>query len=124
MNIIEKEAALALFAEADEYNWDDGLVRIKEILADKNCELGTASLVYWRAQPTYYKKYNTREEAQSYELEAFDLIVDIEKRVAANEFPVQYVSFDPHADQVIDDQDPATKKIPEKLLQAVVAVSE
>lgn len=121
MSTVDKEQSLNLFAEADEYNWDDGLARLKEILLDKNCELGTASLIYWRAQPTYYKKYSSRDEAQPYEQEAFDLISDIEKRALNGEFPVQYVSFDPNQDQVIDPEDPMTKKIPDILLKQVVA---
>lgn len=118
---MDKEKALALFAEADEYNWDDGLDRVKQMLDDENCELGTASLLYWRTDPSYYKKFASKEEAQPYQQPYMDLIADLETRIAAGAFPCQYVSFDPRKDQIIDDNDPMIKKIPEVMLKAVVA---
>ncbi len=115
----EEDRITALHEEVLDYNWDDGAERMLEIARDPTCDLGTAMQIYWNAQPVFYKQFASRGDVESYNLASFDLVAEIEKKVAAGFYKSGLVFYDPREDQVIDDDDPDTGKIPPVMLQKV-----
>lgn len=77
-------AELHVFADA--YNWDGGLKDVWRVIWHPLCDLGTALLVYWRAQPRQMLQHPDREALPEYQREDWDLLREIEQRVAAGAF--------------------------------------
>jgi hypothetical protein len=88
---------LHLFASL--YNWDGGLDDLHRIVRHPLCDLGTALLVYWRGQPGFYLQYPDRTVVPDHAHEVYDLLREIEQRVAAGEYRTARQPFDPAADE-------------------------
>src|SRR5258707_1500007 len=88
---------------ADQWNWDDGLTALRMIIDNPQCSLGTASLIYWRGSPHYFRKYSNRNEVEPINLEDYDLLQRIEKRMEANFFQHRRgIIYDPRNDRGAD----------------------
>jgi hypothetical protein len=101
---------------AQSYNWDGGTDAMVEIIRHPLCDRGTALMIYWLAQPEDVKEM----PGKSPELvrDAYDLIVEIEKRIQSNGFARQTIGYVPLDDSnVTDGTDdvltPASSVIPE-----------
>ncbi len=82
---------------ADHYNWDDGTLVLDWIIDSPKCDKGTASLIFWRAEPDFYFDY-TAETIEDYEKPVWDLLQKILKKFKANEFKHGKLKFDPVAE--------------------------
>ena len=96
-------SAEELHAFVEQMNWDGGGAnRLKRVLAHPLCDRGTALMAYWRGQPTFFLPYQTRErvrdELEPDALEEFDLLRDIERRFANEDFASAICAFDPTND--------------------------
>ena len=80
---------------ADNWNWDAGIDRLRQLLEHPLCEFATALRIYWLAASKYYLKYKTRDDVPTYELAHFDFIKWIETRYAKREFKDGNVFYDP-----------------------------
>jgi hypothetical protein len=87
---------------ADDFNWDCGCDEMGKVIAHPLCDLGTALLIYWRGRPRWYLQYNNRSEVKEYELETFDLLQEIERKVLAGDFHTRTQPFDPRNDMSND----------------------
>src|SRR5258708_36718437 len=87
---------------ADEWNWDNGLNMFRLIIDSQQCAIGTTLLIYWRGSPHYFRKYTHRNEIEYYNLENYDLLVEIEKRMEAGLFQHHGIAYDPRNDRGID----------------------
>ena len=86
-----------LFYLADIYNWDDGIEVLKWVVDSPLCSEATANLVFWRAQPDYYRRYNI-EGVNSTILndgEVLALLAAIIKKHERVDFCAESISFDP-----------------------------
>lgn len=101
--ILLEDKVIALHEEAMDYNWDDGVERLFEIIRDPDCDLGTAKLVYWNG----------------FDRKVFDLMKEIEKRVADKFYKIGLVTYDPFEDREINMEDVNVKKIPEIMFEEV-----
>lgn len=101
--ILLEDKVIALHEEAMGYNWDGGVERLFEIIRDPDCDLGTAKLVYWNG----------------YDRKVFDLLKEIEKRVADKFYKIGLITYDPFEDHEINMEDVNVKKIPEIMFEAV-----
>lgn len=101
--ILLEDKVIALHEEAMGYNWDGGVERLFEIIRDPDCDLGTAKLVYWNG----------------YDRKVFDLLKEIEKRVADKFYKIGLITYDPFEDREINMEDVNVKKIPEIMFEAV-----
>lgn len=61
------------FYLAEIYNWDDGSEVLKWIIESPICDKGTASLIFWSAEPDFYFDY-TEQTIDDYEKDTFDLL--------------------------------------------------
>ncbi len=99
---------LHVFASA--YNWDGGVDDLQRVVRHPRCDLGTALLVYWRGQPGYYLQYPNRDAVPDHEREVYDLLREIEGRVAAGAYRTAAQPFDP-ADDMGDDSRPKPQRV-------------
>ena len=101
--ILLEDKVIALHEEVMAYNWDDGVEQLFEIIRDPDCDLGTAKLVYWNG----------------YDRKSFDLMKEIEKRVADKFYKIGLITYDPFEDREINMEDVNVKKIPEIMFEEV-----
>ncbi len=101
---------------ADKYNWDDGPEVLAWIINNPICDIGTAKLIFWRAQPDDYTSYSSEEESSDgvYTL-LQNIITNFEKGFYKNE----KILYDPLGDDGapdINNENPNPKwKIPDYL---------
>ncbi len=101
---------------ADKYNWDDGPEVLTWIINNPICDIGTAKLIFWRAQPDDYTYYSSEEESSDgvYTL-LQNIITNFEKGFYKNE----KILYDPLGDDGAPDlsnENPNPKwKIPDYL---------
>ena len=87
---------------ADQWNWDDGYEELHAIIAQRQCSLATALMLYWRGQPHYYRKFSHRDQIPFFNLGPYDLLKEIEERLRAGGFQHHGIAYDPRQDQGID----------------------
>jgi len=79
---------------AENYNWDDGIEVLNWIINSPKCDKGTATLVFWRAEPRDYAEFNDENVGES-ELEIFDLLQNIISKIKNREFKKSRFEFIP-----------------------------
>ncbi|MCO6435677.1 MAG: DUF4274 domain-containing protein [Phycisphaerae bacterium] len=85
------------------HNWDFGNAPMRKASQSPKCDLGTALLIYWLIDPTYYfAEYSERSEVPRDLQGWWDFLVDIEQRVAEGFYKTKKYLFDP-ADYEGDD---------------------
>ena len=82
---------------ADNYNWDDGPIVLDWIIDSPKCDKGTASLIFWRAEPDFYFDY-TVETIADYERDVWKLLQKIVTKFKSREFKNSRLKFDPIAE--------------------------
>jgi len=82
---------------ADNYNWDDGTIVLNWIVDSVKCDKGTASLIFWKAEPDFYFNY-TSETIEDYEKPVWDLLQKIVRKFKENGFKKSKLKFDPIAE--------------------------
>ncbi|MCP4138510.1 MAG: DUF4274 domain-containing protein [bacterium] len=80
-----------LFLKAYYYNWDDGISKLLTMVKSKDCDKGTALLIYWLAHPEYYYKYNDPDEMPEYERPVYNLIKTIEELILSKKLPEKII---------------------------------
>ena len=115
--------ARELFQEVDEYNWDDGVVRMQEILNDPACDRATAVMMFWRTEPLFYLgKAAKGETFYDYEQPTYDLIQAIIKKIQDGAVPVGPNSYTPTEDWQIDREHPLVRSLPPAMIEAIKGV--
>ncbi|MGV8993476.1 MAG: DUF4274 domain-containing protein [Flavobacterium sp.] len=79
---------------AENYNWDDGLEILKWIIESKKCDKGTASLIFWTAEPDFYFE-KSEIEISNYEKGTFLLLKRIVEKFNNKEFKNSSLKYDP-----------------------------
>jgi hypothetical protein len=80
---------------ARNWNWDYGVAPLAWIVAQPQCDLATAVLVHYDAEPGHYRRFeNNRDQVPVGELETFDLIQAIRGRVAAGFYVRREIALD------------------------------
>lgn len=108
---------------AANYNWDDGSEVLSWIINSSLCDKGTVMMIFWRAQPDYYTRFSSIEEAD-YEAEVYTLLRNIIDNWDADFYQTSIISYDPRKDPVtpsnIDFRDLKEKwPIPKYLKEAI-----
>ncbi|MBI3824345.1 MAG: DUF4274 domain-containing protein, partial [Planctomycetes bacterium] len=83
---------------AKHFNWDYGFDKLREIIRQQ-CDLGTAMLIYWAGQPDFYRRFKSRAEITGNGRDHFDMLVEIERNVAAGFYTHQNIPFNPFDDE-------------------------
>lgn len=96
-----RDSAEKLHQRAEAHNYDHIPSKLRWIIRSKNCDLGTALLVYWRGDPNYYRLFPNRWEMKDdagADVALFDVLVEIEQRVIDGKYKKFEIQFDPFRD--------------------------
>lgn len=93
-NEIDVEKSMDLFIEVSNHNFDDGYYALESILRNKNCDLGTASFIYWRASPDYFRRYEKSSDVTRIDREGWDFVHFAESMLLSGRYP-KLIRFDP-----------------------------
>jgi Domain of unknown function (DUF4274) len=111
-------------------NWDGGTKELTRVIQHPLCDLGTALMVYWLGQPGFDLQYASRDSVPQHRQEVYDLLREIEQRVAKGLYKSATQTFDP-ADVRGHDLRPKAERIkrygrdlPAAMYRAVTAVAE
>ena len=101
--VLNEMSAPELHAFVEEMNWDGGGAdRLLRVLAHPLCDRGTALMIYWRAQPTFYLAYQTRarveRELGRSAVQDYDMLRRIERRFAKDGYGKARIPYDPADD--------------------------
>lgn len=85
---------------ADLYNWDDGALVLGWILDSEHCTRSTANLLFWRAAPDYYTKFDLADDSAcpSYNEDGFYVIRKVLEKYRTGSFCPYQIEYDPAGD--------------------------
>ena len=115
-----------LHNKAITHNWDDGLDRLKKILKDPNCDIATATAIFWLGQPNFFLQYQNASEVPGHAKEQFNFLKNLEHRLLDNDFSKNIIPFNPKTyanyNWTVDSFNPATAKreLDEKLKLEII----
>ena len=112
---------LELHCFADHWNWDGGVSTLVKIAQNPHCDAATALLIFWRAQPTDYLEYRTRDDVPEYSRDTFDLIELIQTRYMQGAYSSGKITYIPQADFRIPEPIPGQRVMPAVMMDAVIA---
>lgn len=93
-NLFEKLNSADQYYLAENYNWDNGVEILKWIIESEKCDKGTASLIFWTAEPDYYFE-KSESEISDYEKDTFLLLKSIVEKFNNKEFKNSRLKYDP-----------------------------
>ena len=113
---------------ASEFNWDCGPAELWDVICHPLCDRGTAFLIYWRAHPTFYAVYTSREQVPEHEREVYDFLREIENRTGDGNYSSKRFPYDPRNDGGRDHTRPSWRlkrisaDLPEMMYERVTIV--
>ena len=79
---------------AENYNWDNGIEVLNWIINSPKCDKGTATLIFWKAEPRDYAEFDIENVGEN-EKEIFDLLQNIISKIKNREFKKSRFEFIP-----------------------------
>lgn len=76
------------------YNWDDGTIVLDWIIDSPKCDKGTATMIFWMAEPDYYFDC-TEETVEYWARDVWKLLQKIISKIRKNEFKTSKFEFNP-----------------------------
>jgi len=80
---------------AANFNCDCGVEELRRVIRHPRCDLGTALMIFWRLGPGWNFQYSRPELVPGYERNEYALLVEIQAKVVAAEFPAGEIAIDP-----------------------------
>ena len=97
---------------AENHNWDNGITVLEWIVESILCSEATALMIFWRAQPYDYIKYDLNKKETKYvDMDIFNLIKKILEKYPKKLFKKTEIKYDPKEDM------PKIENIPEIMYQ-------
>jgi GNAT superfamily N-acetyltransferase len=95
---------------ADGWNWGSGCDILRWIVEQPDCDKGTALLIFWRGEPSYYWGEATDRdglvaERGEYGLDVYDMLVALLARWRANGFTRAAIAYNPRIDWLARESD-------------------
>lgn len=84
---------------AKRYNWDDGYTTLRKIIKNKNTDKGTALLLFWLGGPGFMYQYKDESEVESYQLESYQFLTELEKLYTSGFYKNCSILFNPNWDR-------------------------
>ncbi len=88
-----------LYRRAQTHNWEEGFRFLRNILEHQNCDKGTALMMYWNSNPEYFTRYESEEDAQSWERANYRFLKLIEEKYP--KIDIEVITYDPHEDEKV-----------------------
>lgn len=77
-----------LFKKAYFHNWDDGLMVLKKITNDTNCDKATATMIFWHGRPEYFYNHPNKPKMATYEQEMYQFLQQLANHILSDHYPV------------------------------------
>jgi hypothetical protein len=120
--INEMNDSIALHIIADNYNWDDGFEIPKLIIENKNCDLGTALMIFYNADGYSFLNENNEEEPANLK-DWFSFVSYIYRKILDDEFISKSIKYTPELTKVqIYKLKKVNPSIPEVLLNGTSGI--
>jgi hypothetical protein len=103
-----------LVLTAHRHNWDEGTGPLKKILANPDCGLGTALLIYWRGRPEYYRQWAVADVPRSDR--AFEIVQLAEKGILSGKYQ-PLIRVDPSEEVGLYREQPVVRNLPTVVYQ-------
>ena len=113
-----------LFYLAHIYNWDDGTDVLQWIVDSPLCSKATASLIFWRSQPDYYRRYTLAGDSNVAlnDGEVLSLLHSIIQKYENDDFCSIAIAFDPEPElESLTAKDPKWE-VPEALFNKLEGI--
>lgn len=124
LNFCQSESdphALHFFAR--NWNYDSGIDPLKRLVKNPACDQATALMIYWACEPEHYYRIDYKTECQGAQ-QIYEFMKEIEDRFLRGEFSGPVISFDPVGNKHRRARLKKTYKVPAKMLDSIVAMTE
>jgi hypothetical protein len=91
--LVESPVELHYFAM--NYNWDDGEDALRAVIDHPLCDMGTASMIYWSAQPDLLLGWEAEGTCSESELDDLAFVKRLQTRLLRRDFGHRQIRFDP-----------------------------
>ena len=92
------ESSAELHALAQQINWDGGFDELDAVLEHPLCDRGTAMMIYWLGEPTYFSDFVSDEDVPEVNQPLKHFLNRFENQLMSEEFKSNTICFDPMAE--------------------------
>jgi hypothetical protein len=89
------ESPVELHYFAMNYNWDNGEDAVRAVIDHPLCDMGTASMIYWLAQPDLLLGWEAEGRCSKSELDDLAFVKRLQIRLLERDFGHRQIRFDP-----------------------------
>jgi hypothetical protein len=121
--IFKKLSSAEQYYLASIYNWDDGITVLNWIIDSPKCDKGTATMIFWMAEPDYYFDYSEATIGE-YDKDVFDLLQKILVKIKNKEFKRSRFGFNPKQNKYKTDWETASGiwRLPKDLTKGTLGI--
>ncbi len=92
------ESPAELHALAQQINWDGGFDGLNAVLQHPLCDRGTALMIYWLGEPTYFADFASDDDVPDVSQPLKQFLNRVETQLINKQFKSNTICFDPMAD--------------------------
>jgi hypothetical protein len=92
---LRQMSSIELHHFACNFNWDCGTDELAAVIEHPECDAGTAMMIFWLGQPTYYYRRHRDGKLAEHEHSAFNFLRHIDTRLMSNDFANAAIACDP-----------------------------
>ncbi len=96
--LLRIESSAELHALAQQINWDGGFDELNAVLEHPLCDRGTALMVYWLGEPTYFADFASDDDVPPVNQPLKQFLNRVENQLMTEHFKSNTICFDPMAD--------------------------
>jgi len=92
---LNEMSSIELHHFACNFNWDCGVKELNAMIDHRECDAGTALMIYWSGQPAEYYRAESRGHLTPDDSEVVELLRKIENKLVGKEFTKNNIACDP-----------------------------
>lgn len=92
---LHQMSSIELHHFACNFNWDCGTDELATVIDHPECDAGTAMMIFWLGQPTYYYRGHRSGKLAEHEQPTFEFLRHIETRLMSDDFACSAIACNP-----------------------------
>ena len=92
------ESPAELHALSEQINWDGGFDELIAVLEHPLCDRGTALMIYWLGEPTYFADFASDDDVPDVNRPLKQFLNRVENQLMSEQFKSNIIFFDPMAE--------------------------
>lgn len=92
---LRQMSSIELHHFACNFNWDCGIDELAAVIKHPECDAGTAMMIFWLGQPTYYYRRHRDGKLAEHEHPTLEFLRHIETRLMSDDFAHSAIACDP-----------------------------